>query len=212
MASNVTLQSLILGAFKLQSYELIGGPDWVRIERFDVSATGSPKMSIEETRTNVQSLLNRVFKLKMEKERRETITYSLKTVRQDKSVGPRLRPSVSCGDRLKNGFLSLSGGLGLARTSPDGLSRIGICSDLLGLVNTLSQLLELRIVDETALQGVWDYELTLPKRNLKGASGRISSDTVAAMRITLETNLGLRLESHTETMDLVVIKDVQRPS
>ena len=39
MATNVTLHRLILDAFGVQASQLVGGPDWISTERFDVIAT-----------------------------------------------------------------------------------------------------------------------------------------------------------------------------
>ena len=40
VATNVTLHRLILDAFGVQASQLVGGPDWISTERFDVIATG----------------------------------------------------------------------------------------------------------------------------------------------------------------------------
>src|SRR5512132_3241397 len=40
-ATNVTLRTLILRAYNKQEFQVLGGPDWVSTDRFDVVARGS---------------------------------------------------------------------------------------------------------------------------------------------------------------------------
>jgi uncharacterized protein (TIGR03435 family) len=42
-ARNVTLKSLIRYAYRVQSFQVIGGPDWLSGDRFDVEAKMEPE-------------------------------------------------------------------------------------------------------------------------------------------------------------------------
>ena len=55
-ATNITVRDLILRAYELHRYELVGGPDWIERERFDISAT-SGNQSSGPVSESLQSLL-----------------------------------------------------------------------------------------------------------------------------------------------------------
>src|SRR5687768_2078612 len=59
----ITAAGLILYAYDLRDYQLIGGPDWMRTDRFDVAATAGRDVPAAELRLMVQSLLADRFRL-----------------------------------------------------------------------------------------------------------------------------------------------------
>ena len=54
---NVTAQTLILRAYRIQPSQLIGAPDWVATERFDVVATLAADFEREKARLAAADLL-----------------------------------------------------------------------------------------------------------------------------------------------------------
>ena len=50
VGTNLTLGQLIEQAYNIQPRELIGGPDWLRIDRFDVMATSDAEVSQDQMR------------------------------------------------------------------------------------------------------------------------------------------------------------------
>src|SRR5262245_26656771 len=52
---NASVPVLIRFAFNLQSYQLVGGPEWLRTNLFDVDARAERPVSIEQRRLMVQS-------------------------------------------------------------------------------------------------------------------------------------------------------------
>jgi uncharacterized protein (TIGR03435 family) len=59
---STTLTALIRFAFDLQDYESVGGPDWIRTDRFDIDARADREVSTEQMRVMVQSLLEDRFR------------------------------------------------------------------------------------------------------------------------------------------------------
>jgi membrane protease YdiL (CAAX protease family) len=96
----------------LTSSQIIGAPDWMSEERYDINAKIGPELAATIDAPNrdpdlmpklVQSLLEDRFKLKMHYEQRDTPIYALVVARKDGTLGPQLRPTaIDCArDRSK---------------------------------------------------------------------------------------------------------------
>src|SRR6266699_2324616 len=72
-AYSATLGMLVQFAYRLQSYQVTGGPDWMNVDRFDIVAKG------DENRMQqmLQALLADRFKLVARMESRELPIYAL---------------------------------------------------------------------------------------------------------------------------------------
>ena len=77
VATNVTPGQLIEQAYNIQPRELIGGPDWLRVDRFDVTATSGAEVVQDQMRLMLRSLLADRFQLEMERETRTGTIYRL---------------------------------------------------------------------------------------------------------------------------------------
>ena len=91
--TNAPLRLLIRNAYQVQESQLIGGPDWLTSDRFDIVASlgAQPALPYLKLRT----LLAERFKLKTHTETRELPAFALVLARPDKNLGPRLdRKSV----------------------------------------------------------------------------------------------------------------------
>src|SRR5262245_57368711 len=89
---NITAQALILRAYRIQPSQLIGAPDWVSAERFDVIATAPTGTPQEQMPVMVRALLADRFKLAVHQESRDLPIYALVLARPG-SMGPRLKSS-----------------------------------------------------------------------------------------------------------------------
>src|SRR5580704_678158 len=77
--TNASLKTLIRNAYGILSFQLAGEPGWIDTEMYDIDArTGSPgKVSQEQLRALLQSLLADRFSLKVHMETREGTVYAL---------------------------------------------------------------------------------------------------------------------------------------
>ena len=101
-ASNVPVRQLIRQAYGLQDFQVIGGPEWVASDRFDVEArfdpaaagglTGPPRIQ-----AMLQNMLRDRFKLVAHTDTRQMPVLALVMARDDRRLGPQLMPStVDC--------------------------------------------------------------------------------------------------------------------
>ena len=87
-ASNVTLESMIRLAYRLQEVQLVGGPAWIYSDRFDIQAQSAQGVAPAQFGERMQSLLTDRFNLKLHRETRELPIYAL-VVRNDVAAARR---------------------------------------------------------------------------------------------------------------------------
>ena len=96
-ADPVTARSLIVEAFQMKEWQLVGEADWVGADRFTIEATINSDVPIQKFSTELPELLRGVledrFKLHVHKDQRRFRGYALVRSNSDGRLGPRLRAS-----------------------------------------------------------------------------------------------------------------------
>src|SRR5687767_12889483 len=96
-ATLATLRMLILFAYQLRDYQLVGGPNWMDSERFDISARAAGDVTPEMARRMMQNLLKDRFMLRAHTETRQVDVHALVLARTDGRLGRGLqRTSPEC--------------------------------------------------------------------------------------------------------------------
>src|SRR5262249_36435863 len=85
--TNIQLNTLIQFAYQVQARSLVGAPDWIREERFDILATADPNSTMDQMRTMLKGMLEDRFQLIARKEVREVPIYALIVARRDGKLG-----------------------------------------------------------------------------------------------------------------------------
>jgi uncharacterized protein (TIGR03435 family) len=217
---NMTLRGLIMFAYGIQGFQLVGAPDWVATERFDITAkaaadvppTSMGQMSPEALM--LRSLLEDRFRLSAHRETRDLPIYALVLARADGRLGPRLRPTTSdyCAKALeaagKPGATPPPTGSPVCGMRPGGSGNEFTAgavpmTELARLLNVVSGR---TVVDRTGLTGVWDFDLQWSPPNAPNADPDRPSIFTA-----LPEQLGLRLDATTAPVEVLVIDQVERP-
>jgi uncharacterized protein (TIGR03435 family) len=228
---NIPVQGLIATAFgtdrPLLPVQIVGGPDWIATDRFDITAKmGSDasqdmKELYRQMPVLLRTLLEDRFKLKAHSETRQLPICTLVLDRKDGRLGPQLRRSVvdclarskaaragtpvpspprdrpACGMRFGAGMFSASG------------------FTLVNLAGTLSGNVGRVVLDRTGLTGDFDVELqwTPDRVPLSGdASNPAPSPDGPSIFTALQEQLGLKLESTKGPVDVLVIDHVEQPT
>jgi uncharacterized protein (TIGR03435 family) len=203
-AVNVSLLVILATAYSDSMYalrlsQIIGAPNWVQDERYDISAN-APDNAGDRTfvgvRMRLRTLLEDRFKLRAHRDRRPMPVYALVRQRADGALGPDLTPStVDCEKQAASCGLMQGGPVG--RIASDAVTP-AILSTLLG--NVTGRM----VVDRTRLTG-W-FRVDLEWSPEQTASDKPSLFTA------VQEQLGLRLESTRGLVDVLMIDAVDKPT
>jgi uncharacterized protein (TIGR03435 family) len=227
---NIPFQTLILGAYQLQSYQLQSAPSWIRDERYDIVARLDPKIAGRLQPDGhpptwalaLRNLLVERAQLSFRRETRQLPVYALVTARQDGKLGPNIRPAQADCDALRTQSVSAAREgkpspypPSTPTYTPCGLRNNPgrIVSGGFGFAEFLAALsaeLGRPVVDRTGLAGKWDFFVTYAPNNLTPGA---ASDTNAPDLLTaLQEQLGLKLESAQGPVNVFVIDRLERPT
>ncbi len=238
-ATNIPLKVVITNAYQLSFYQVIGGPDWVGTDRFDIAAKAPDDALPEQTRAMVRTLLKDRFKLVMHMETRDTPIYALVKARADDRLGPNLKPSTTdCGPLRAQRAATIAeaararGGR-VAIPPPPAPNEPVVCqmrvsgrgSAMLtyragnimmsALANALRPYVGREVVDRTGLTGEFDFDLQFSPPPTTGAVDAgipvAPLDDAASIFTALQEQLGLKLESTRGPVEVMVIDRAEKP-
>jgi uncharacterized protein (TIGR03435 family) len=220
--TNNNLRNIIRNAWNISNDQIVGGPDWLDSDRFDITAKASRPFSQDEARGMLKALLAERFGLVTRNETRELPVYVLVLARKDGALGPQMRKSdldcaalfaaVTAGgkmpERLPNGNLpcgiSVRAAQGLVVASPASMEQL--TRNLVGGVGRI-------VVDKTGLQGYYDFTLNFAPESVPGAPAAPAADVTAPSLFTaMQEQLGLKLEPGREPVQVLVIDRAARPA
>jgi len=196
-AVNITPRSLLLYAFGIRESQLLGGPDWLDKERFDLAAvTGTP---IDLNRTTLppylQSMFADRFHLKFHRDTRESPVYSLVVAKG----GPKLTPHS--GEALLGGTQPGTGVHSRAGKASVNAKR----TTMKRLAEVLGQQTDRFVIDHTGLSGEYDFDL-------KWSTDLTADAEDPSIFTAIQEQLGLKLEPAKGPVEVIVIDSVERPS
>jgi uncharacterized protein (TIGR03435 family) len=223
-ALNLTLRDLIALAYgparqPLPTARVIGGPDWIASQRFNVEAIAAGPVASDPAFDGfpgamfgmLQSLLADRFQLVVRRETRDTPVYVLVKTRTDGRLGPRMRESANgCSKRPAPGATAPPGvtiacemEFTRGRIAAQGMS-------MQALTATLQRYVDRLLFDETGLSGDFNANLewspeVLTVENPSPASG-------ASIFTAAQEQLGLRLESRRAPVEVVIVERAEQPT
>jgi uncharacterized protein (TIGR03435 family) len=216
--TNNPLRNIIRNAWGLQGFQIVGGPDWINTERWDIVAKAEGNPRSPEMMAMVQNLLADRFKLVVHRETREMPIYALVFARADHAFGPQLHTSsvdcvalmtaavargggpprdgkVLCGMRVNNGRIEMNAEM------------------LTNFVRNLSPIAGRSIIDKTGLTGTFDVELTwTPDPTAGNAPGAAPpANDGPSLFTAMQEQLGLKLDAQRGPVEVMVIDSAERP-
>jgi uncharacterized protein (TIGR03435 family) len=213
---NVSLKSLMVVAYRIQDFQISGGPGWTDSDRFDVEAKAADRNATpDQVRLMLQSLLEDRFKLKLHRETRESSVYALVV---DKG-GLKMKLSADQTSEEVNGPSPPEAGPNRGAIRYGKGSLIGNAVTMTLFTRMLSGSLDRTIVDRTNLTGRFDFQLQWTP-----GPGEASFDPVGnqlppaadssgiSIFTAIQEQLGLKLESQKGPVEMFVIDSVEKPS
>jgi uncharacterized protein (TIGR03435 family) len=221
--TNFPVLLLIMQAYQLQDTQIVGGPAWIKSDRFDIVAKGPedvPPLQLGRMgpmNDMMQHLLADRFQLVVHRETRDLPVFNLVLARSDGRLGPQLKVSTANCQALMAGrdrppSSSVAAACGFGQ-GPGIIKGGGF--PLPQLAAALSNAVGRNVVDKTGLTGNYDVDLTyrpdqiplnlppgLPKIDPNGPS----------VYTALQEQLGLRLDSGHGPVGVLVIDSVSQPT
>jgi uncharacterized protein (TIGR03435 family) len=219
--ASITLRNLINYAYDMRPFRIIGGPEWVASDTWNVSAKSETAVPPLEMARLVQRLLVDRFALKTHVETRELPIYNLVLGRSDGRLGPQMKPAefdcepfFSRERRAQDSPLDPATGIPRCattfRVSPGVRTARYNGTPISRLATFLSTDVGRSIEDKTGLSGSYDVELTYQNDGmlLPGAQPK----EAPALFTALQEQLGLKLEPARGPVEVLVIDSVERPT
>jgi len=209
--SRATLKTLAAFAWRLQSFQVSGGPAWVRSEYFSIQAKAIADPGEDRLLLMTRALLTERFSLKLHFETKEQPVYFL-TGRKGGKSGLQVTTEGSC-VRVQNTVPpdpSQCGSVGLGANHLEAHE-----ISMARLAEVLSRVLDGKVIDRTgrpekfnlSLRWAPDEHQALPSNDALA----LPPDTPSIFT-ALREQLGLKLEPGRAPVELLVIDRAERPS
>lgn len=191
-AQNLPLKYLIGVAYEVKGPQIQGGPGWIEMTRFDISAKAEGSPTLPEMLPMLRSLLEERFKLAIH---RDTKQLSILALTVAKGQAKLVKSSAGgCGSPTC-GLRSIRYGLAGTEVSMSDLTK-GL-SEVLGVI----------VIDRTGLPDHYDVHLEWsPDPSRPGWNG-----PGASIFADLQEQLGLKLESQKAPVEVLVIDHAEKP-
>jgi len=198
-----TLVDLFKYAYNVHPAQVVGGPEWIRTEKFNILADPETEKrpSSDAMKAMVQQLLADRFHLRMHREQKVLSVYAVvKTADEPKLTRTTADPN----------------GIPTAAYSPKG--RLAVGNATMGNVAAFLQrfVLDRPAVDQTGIAGRFDLSLRWTPDDL-GAGAKPDEPQAPASALpglftAIQEQLGLKLQPTKAATDVFVIDSVEHPS
>ena len=206
-AQSLTLGAMMWYAFDVQPFQVVGGPDWIHKDLFDVIArppassqavglnSQSPNNPLSERQQQMlQSLLITRFQLAFHREDKMGCVFVL-----EKGDGrPKLHSPRDSGEAA---WVGSNMGTGI---NGDGL--VGKNISMPVLAARLSRYVQCPVVDKTGLKDTYDFKFVYRDNNPNTLEDLVKSI------VTSVDGIGLRLEATTGPVSMIVVDNAEKPA
>jgi len=181
---HVTLKECIQWAYRVFEYQ-VSGPNSIESGRYDIAAKSSDPAGEAELRVMLQSLLADRFQLHLHRQTKEMQALVLSVGKN----GPKFHESQTEGE---------SAILPDEKTMSITVRAVPVAQ----LVNPLTRIFQMPVVDQTGLTGRYDVNLNIGK--FLQQSGE-KMDPLSMIQTGLQEELGLKLEPKKLALDLLIV-------
>jgi uncharacterized protein (TIGR03435 family) len=203
---NQTVASMMTFAYGLHPDQIVGGPQWMKDDRFEITAepegTGTP--NDKQWRAALAKLLVDRFNLTFHRDKKELSVYALTVLK----TGSKLTKNETDVNGLPGLFFR---GLGVFPV------RNATMGDFAGTMQAV--VLDRPVLDQTNLQGRYDFTLlwTPDETQFGGRGGQVPppADPASAppgLFTAIQEQLGLKLEATKAPVEVLVIDKLEKPS
>jgi uncharacterized protein (TIGR03435 family) len=226
--TNLALRRLILIAWGVQDYQLVGDPAWLDSAHYDIQAKADGNPSVQQMEgPMLQVLLEERFKLTVHHETRQLPVYELSVGKSGAKLqlskeGSCTSYSVDSPPPATAPGMPRPNFCGFRRTGADGLNQtldgtgITMVALATNLSRTYNSVLGRNVIDRTGLTGTFDMRLKWafdPLNDRRAGSDAAPQDLAGPSIFTaLQEQLGLKLESARGPVEVLILDHIEKPS
>ena len=191
---NQPVRSLIRTAYRVQDFQISGGPAWINADRYDIEAKAEGNAPLPQVvGPMLQSLLADRFGLVIHRETRELPMYFLVAAKSGLKLEASKEPS------------------GTIAVGPRMLEAKGV--SMQEFAGSLSGIMERTVVDKTGFNQPFDahLEFALEHGMLNGSTSLPPDPGRASISTVLQEQLGVRLQSAKGPVEVLVIDRIEKP-
>jgi uncharacterized protein (TIGR03435 family) len=201
---NLSVSDLMLFAYGIHQRQLLGAPDWIEKERYDV--LGKPDVEGQPNNRQMRALMQKLladrFSLKFHREQRELSVYLIVVGK----TGAKL--TIAGGDSKADPIMFFYGPAKF-------VAKNATMADFAGFLQR--GVLDRPVLDQTGLTGRYDFGLLWRPEAALGGPGNnppppSDSDGLPDIYTAIQQQLGLRLEAAKTPTDVIVIDHLEKPS
>jgi uncharacterized protein (TIGR03435 family) len=201
------ISNLITNAYGVALYQLIGAPDWVNSERYDVEARGPANAGQKEMMLMLQTLLADRFAMKVRLETREMPAYILTVAKGGSKLHFITPEDCIPRDSSKPNPDAAANVCGSNHLSRDGWNATHI--SMPGVTGVLTLALRGPVIDQTGIRGTFDVK-NLRWSDDPAAAG--NPDAPPPLSTAVHEAFGLDLKRGRGPVDVLVIERIERPT
>jgi len=190
--TNVNLRNLIMRAYGLLDYQIIG-PEWIVSERFDISAKPPEGTKDDDFPLMMRAMLQERFKLQAHKDSKVFPVYGLIAGKN----GPKVQPVEDTGSNSTN--------------SNRGYFKCDRCP-MTAVAGWLSRQMDRPVLDMSQLPGVYNLVLNYTPENAEPVhnDGAEKKETYPPLLTAIQEQWGLKLEPRKAPLEVLVIDHIER--
>jgi uncharacterized protein (TIGR03435 family) len=212
-----TMVDLIRTAWGIEAERVLGGPNWLEDDTFDVIAKTPEGTTVETAKPMLQALLADRFKLVFHNDTRPVPAFALKVVKRGQMKEATGSAETGCkfGDLPEPPAPPAPGGPPPAAPvfsyKCSNMTMAAFVEALRTTIFIAPQYLNDRVVvDETELKGAWDFDLKVTPRGMIGPGGPMTGTITLFDAVE---KLGLKLDPVEAPVPVIVVDSVnQKPT
>jgi uncharacterized protein (TIGR03435 family) len=215
----MSLLNLINQAYGVDNEKILGGPNWMEWNIYDINAKLPAESTAETQKVMLQNLLADRFKLVVHDDTRDLPSYVLtagKTPKMKQSEGPG---DTGCRGQLTGpGITAMPGGGFMINQNAGPIINAFTCHNMTMeafatfLRNQVSQNGAIYpVTDQTELKGAWDFDFKMTLR-LGGMMNGGSTDGAITIFDAVDKQLGLKLTQIKVPLKVLVVDSAQEPA